>query len=146
MVRLSRRFSEKGRMLFNSYLFIFLFLPVVLTGYFILGRLGNLAAVIWLVLASLLFYSASNWQFVPLLAASVAFNYVIGLTLISVRLSGRLRFAALTIGVAGDLLVLGTFKYAGSLAANLDAIFSTGLSDDLLLPVVTSSYTFPPIA
>src|ERR1700732_5045736 len=114
-------------MLFNSYLFIFLFLPVVLAGYFILGRRGNLAAVIWLVLASLAFYSASNWQFVPLLVASVAFNYVIGLALISMRLSGRQRRAVLTIGVAGDLLVLGTFKYAGFLAAHLDAIFSTGL-------------------
>src|SRR6266481_4692251 len=133
-------------MLFNSYLFIFLFLPVVLAGYFILGRLGNLAAVIWLTLASLLFYSASNWQFVPLLAASVAFNYVIGLTLISTRLSGRLRFAALTIGVAVDLLVLGTFKYAGFLAANLNAIFSTGLTVDILLPVGISFYTFTQIA
>src|SRR6266481_9355547 len=133
-------------MLFNSYLFIFLFLPVVLAGYFILGRLGNLAAVTWLTLASLLFYSASNWQFVPLLAASVAFNYVIGLTLISTRLSGRLRFAALTIGVAVDLLVLGTFKYAGFLAANLNAIFSTGLTVDILLPVGISFYTFTQIA
>ena len=133
-------------MLFNSYLFIFLFLPVVLAGYFILGRRGNLAAVIWLVLASLAFYSASNWQFVPLLAASVAFNYVIGLALISMRLSGRQRRAVLTIGVAGDLLVLGTFKYAGFLAANLDAIFSTGLTVDILLPVGISFYTFTQIA
>ena len=73
-------------MLFNSYSFIFLFLPVALTGYFALGRLGNLAPVIWLALASLAFYAVSNWQFVPLLLASVAFNYVVGLLLISRRL------------------------------------------------------------
>ncbi|MEA2863277.1 MAG: alginate O-acetyltransferase complex protein AlgI, partial [Bradyrhizobium sp.] len=64
-------------MLFNSYAFIFLFLPVALIGYFAIGRLGPLAPVIWLALASLAFYSVSNWQFVPLLLASVAFNYVV---------------------------------------------------------------------
>ena len=138
--------AETGLMLFNSYPFIFLFLPVALIGYFVLGRLGNLAPVIWLALASLVFYSVSNWQFVALLLASIAFNYVIGRLLIAGRLRGRRRFAVLTIGVAGDLLVLGTFKYAGFLAANLNALFSAGLTVDILLPVGISFYTFTQIA
>jgi alginate O-acetyltransferase complex protein AlgI len=133
-------------MLFNSYQFIFLFLPIVLIGYFALGRVGNLAPVIWLTLASLVFYSVSNWQFVLLLLGSVAFNYFIGLLLISQRLRAVPRFTALAIGVAGDLLVLGTFKYAGFLAANLDAIFHAGLTVDILLPVGISFYTFTQIA
>src|SRR3984893_211021 len=133
-------------MLFNSYPFIFLFLPVALLGYFALGRLSNLFPVIWLALASFAFYAVSNWQFVPLLLASVAFNYLIGLLLITSRLRNRLRFAALTLGVAGDLLVLGYFKYAGFLAANLDAVFSTGFTVDILLLVGISFYTFTQIA
>src|SRR5258705_6057007 len=133
-------------MLFNSYLFIFLFLPIALIGYFALGRLGNLAPVMWLALASLVFYSVSNWQFVLLLLASVAFNYVIGGLLISKRLLPASRFAALTIGVAGDLLTLGYFKYAGFLAANLNAVFSTGFTVNVLLPVGISFYTFTQIA
>jgi alginate O-acetyltransferase complex protein AlgI len=133
-------------MLFNSYAFIFLFLPVVLLGYFAVGRLGRLAPVIWLALASLAFYSVSNWQFVPLLLASVGFNYVVGLLLISRRLRAAPRFDVLTIGVAGDLLALGYFKYAGFLAANLNAVFSTGLTVDILLPVGISFYTFTQIA
>jgi D-alanyl-lipoteichoic acid acyltransferase DltB (MBOAT superfamily) len=52
----------------------------------------------------------------------------------------------LAAGVAGDLLLLGTFKYAGFLAANLNAIFSAGLSVDILLPVGISFYTFTQIA
>ena len=52
----------------------------------------------------------------------------------------------LTIGVTGDLLVLGTFKYAGFVAANLNALFSTGLTVDILLPVGISFYTFTQIA
>src|SRR5580704_7941062 len=138
--------QRQGRMLFNSYLFIFLFLPVTLAGYFICGRFGNLAAVIWLALASLVFYSASNWQFVALLLGSVAFNYFIGWLLIARKLPPRQRLAALTAGVAGDLLVLGIFKYAGFLAANLDAIFKTGITFDILLPVGISFYTFTQIA
>src|SRR6476661_10502263 len=133
-------------MLFNSYAFIFLFLPLVLLGYFAIGRFGRLAPVVWLALASLAFYSVSSWRFVPLLLASVAFNYVVGLVLISQRLRTSGRFAVLAAGVSGDLLVLGYFKYAGFLAANLNAVFSTGLTVDILLPVGISFYTFTQIA
>jgi alginate O-acetyltransferase complex protein AlgI len=133
-------------MLFNSYPFIFVFLPIVLAGYFWLGRSSNLAPVWWLALASLVFYSVSNWQFVGLLLASVAFNYFIGWLLIAKQLGSTTRFSVLTVGVAGDLLVLGTFKYAGFFAANLNALFSAGIVVNILLPVGISFYTFTQIA
>jgi alginate O-acetyltransferase complex protein AlgI len=133
-------------MLFNSYPFIFLFLPVVLLGYFALGRRGNLAPAIWLALASLAFYSFSNWPFVALLLGSILFNYMIGFLLIASKLRAGSRRAILTIGVAGDLLVLGIFKYAGFLAANLNALFATGFTVNILLPVGISFYTFTQIA
>src|SRR5579863_1692643 len=145
MVRLSGT-PLSSPMLFNSYPFIFVFLPVVLLGYFALGRRSNLAPVIWLALASLAFYSFSNWQFVLLLVGSVAFNYLVGLLLISRRLRAVPRFAVLTFGVTGDLLVLGIFKYAGFVAANLDALFATGFTVNILLPVGISFYTFTQIA
>src|ERR1700761_570903 len=133
-------------MLFNSYSFIFLFLPVVLLSYFGCARFGRLAPVVWLALASLAFYSFSNWQFVPLLLASIAFNYGIGYLLIARSLRPAPRFAVLTVGVAGDLIVLAIFKYAGFLAANLDALFATGITVHILLPVGISFYTFTQIA
>src|SRR5882762_6040529 len=108
MIRLFGR-HKNGPMLFNSYPFIFVFLPMALAGYFWLGRSSNLAPVWWLAMASLVFYSVSNWQFVGLLLASVAFNYCIGWLLIAKQLGSTTRFAVLTAGVAGDLLVLGTF-------------------------------------
>jgi D-alanyl-lipoteichoic acid acyltransferase DltB (MBOAT superfamily) len=117
-----------------------------LIGYFALGRLGHLAPVIWLALASLAFYAVSNWQFVALLLASVAFNYFIGWLLIARRLSSHLRLIVLTAGVSGDLVVLGYFKYAGFLAANLNALFSADFSVHVLLPVGISFYTFTQIA
>jgi D-alanyl-lipoteichoic acid acyltransferase DltB (MBOAT superfamily) len=133
-------------MLFNSYPFIFIFLPIVLAGYFWLGRSSNLAPVVWLALASLVFYSVSNWQFVGLLLASVAFNYFVGWLLIAKQLRATARFATLTLGVAGDLTVLGAFKYAGFFAANMNALFSTGIAVNILLPVGISFYTFTQIA
>ena len=133
-------------MLFNSYSFIFLFLPVVLAGYFVLGRSGNLAPVVWLALASLAFYAYGNWQYLPLLLASIAFNYAIGYLLIAKELRPNLRFAVLTASVAGDLLLLGIFKYAGFLTANFNEAFSTGFVVNILLPVGISFYTFTQIA
>jgi D-alanyl-lipoteichoic acid acyltransferase DltB (MBOAT superfamily) len=133
-------------MLFNSYQFIFLFLPVAFAGYFLLGRLGSQAPIIWLALASLLFYSVSNWQFVALLLTSVAFNYLIGSLLIRVKLAPTLRSAVLAAGVAVDLAVLGYFKYAGFLAANLNQLLGLQLTLNILLPVGISFYTFTQIA
>jgi D-alanyl-lipoteichoic acid acyltransferase DltB (MBOAT superfamily) len=133
-------------MLFNSWLFIVVFLPVVLIGYFMLGRRSNLAPVVWLALASLTFYAFSNWQFVLLLLASIAFNYGIGYLLIERKLHAPGRLAVLTAGVAGDLLVLGVFKYAGFFVANLHAMFATHFVVNILLPVGISFYTFTQIA
>ena len=133
-------------MLFNSYPFIFVFLPVALAGYFATNRLGSRAPVIWLALASLVFYSFSNWPFVALLLGSIAFNYLIGWLLISRNLRERSRFAVLTTGVAGDLLALGVFKYAGFIVGNFNALFSTSVTVNILLPVGISFYTFTQIA
>jgi alginate O-acetyltransferase complex protein AlgI len=133
-------------MLFNSYPFIFMFLPVALAGYFVCGRAGHLASTIWLASVSLAFYACSDWRFVLLLLTSIAFNYGVGWLLISRRLGAVPRFTVLTVGVSGDLLALGYFKYAGFLAANLNAMFSSGLAVDILLPVGISFYTFTQIA
>src|SRR4051794_32149467 len=144
--RVFQRRAQTGTMLFNSYPFIFIFLPIVLAGYFRLGRSGNLAPVLWLAFASLVFYAVGNWQFVPLLLGSIAFNYFVGWLLIAKQLPARARFAVLTAGVTVDLTVLGIFKYAGFFAANLNAILSTGFVVNILLPVGISFYTFTQIA
>ena len=133
-------------MLFNSYPFILLFLPIALAGYFWLGRRSNLTPVIWLALASITFYAIGSWQFVALLLLSIAFNYGVGHLLIVAELAPMQRKAALAFGVAGDLLVLGIFKYAGFATENINALFGTHFAVHILLPVGISFYTFTQIA
>ncbi|KYG22577.1 alginate O-acetyltransferase [Bradyrhizobium sp. AT1] len=133
-------------MLFNSYPFILLFLPIVLAGYFGLGRRSNLAPVIWLALASIVFYAIGSWQFVALLLLSIAFNYGVGHLLIVAKLTPTQRKMTLALGVAGDLLVLGIFKYAGFVTENINTLFGSHFAVNILLPVGISFYTFTQIA
>ena len=65
-------------MVFASYNFLFIFLPIALVGYYLVARLGAQYAVAWLVLTSLAFYAAWNPAFVILLVCSIAFNFLIG--------------------------------------------------------------------
>src|SRR5262249_18123575 len=65
---------------FNSAQFIFVFLPIVLSVFFLLGRLREqMLAVMWLVIASLVFYSSDDpYRLLPLILSSIAFNFFIG--------------------------------------------------------------------
>lgn len=65
-------------MLFNSYEFIFLFLPVTVVGFFLISKCSHTFGTLWLVLASLFFYGWWDVRYVPLLCASIGFNYLVG--------------------------------------------------------------------
>jgi hypothetical protein len=71
-------------MLFNSYIFIFLFLPITLLGFHLIGSQGHhRVAVAWLVAASLFFYGWWNPAYLGLILGSMLFNYAIGVALSS---------------------------------------------------------------
>ena len=135
-------------MLFNSYIFIFLFLPVTLAVFFVLGRhRERRAAVAWLVIASLFFYGWWNPAYVSLIVASILFNYTAGTVLGSVRRSHSLRRATLIFAVATDLLVLGYYKYAAFFVTNLNDALDTGYHlGEIILPLGISFFTFTQIA
>src|SRR6516164_1491081 len=131
-------------MLFTSAQFIFVFLPIVLSVFFLLGRLREqMLAVMWLVIASLVFYSLDDpYRLLPLILASIAFNFFIGRMLL--RSQNRVLLA---IGVGGDLLLLGYFKYAGFLAETLNAMTGVALQNpNVALPIGISFFTFTQIA
>ena len=129
-------------MIFNSYPFLFGFLPVVLAGTFLLARLGARAAQLWLILASLVFYAAWNARYLPLLLGSIVCNHAIAVQMIRTRnVSTRawlLRFA-----VAGNLLLLGYYKYTGFFLDTAGAIACLDISwPAIVLPLGISFYTF----
>lgn len=133
-------------MLFNSYSFILLFLPVSLAVFFVIGSRHQLAAAGWLTLASIFFYGWWDPRYVVLLLASIAWNFFVG-RLIAQSTVPRLRTAALITGIAADVGLLAYFKYANFFLHSIGALFegSVGLGE-IILPLGISFFTFTQIA
>ncbi len=146
-------------MLFNSYEFIFVFLPVTLAGFFLLGRVGRSRgrrgrggrlAVGWLVLASLVYYGRWEPKYLILIGLSIALNYALGNVLASRSLEAnrpRVRTWLLALGVTLNLGALGFFKYADFAIGTLNALTDAGLGTlGIVLPLAISFFTFQQIA
>ncbi|MBV5298601.1 MAG: MBOAT family protein [Rhodoferax sp.] len=136
-------------MIFSSPQFILLFLPAAFFGYFYLNRQRLVVAgKVWLVALSLLFYAVWNVAYLPLLLASIVFNFVLGSRLAVSRAdAGRQRWWLLAAGISANLLLLGYFKYAGFLVGNLNGLFQLQLGlPQILLPLGISFFTFTQVA
>ena len=123
-------------MLFNSYEFIFLFLPFTFFIYFYLNkkRLTELAKG-FLVLSSLFFYSWWNITYLPLILGSMILNYCLGLELNkdNPKISKKI---ILPLGITGNLALLGYFKYSDFLISNINFAFDVQIAHlNLLLPL-----------
>lgn len=137
-------------MLFNSYQFLFVFLPITLLGYYVIGRYQHLAAAAWLTLASLSFYAYWSLAALPLLVGSIAFSYSFGnLVAPSGRLSPQRRRIAIWFAVAANLGCLAYFKYA-NFFVNTARLLAGGQAEenlfDIVLPIGISFFTFTQIA
>ena len=131
-------------MLFNSYQFIFLFLPITFFIFFAISRLGHEVAIIWLVLASLFFYGWWNPIYLILILLSMVGNFTLGMLLSKANKQGKVKRAKffLLLGIALNLGALGYFKYAGFFIDNLNNL--TGSSIDIgqiVLPLGISFFT-----
>lgn len=136
-------------MLFNSYAFLFAFLPLSLAGYFLIGYRSPKAAAGFLALMSLCFYGWWSVEYIPLLLASVLFNFTIGSVIARMHKQGRHPLAQWTtgIGVVADLALLGYFKYSAFLVENWHALNHTVSNfGSIVLPLGISFYTFTQIA
>ena len=132
-------------MLFNSYLFIFVFLPVALGLHVALARIDRRLATASLALASLFFYGWWNPTYLWLLCLSILFNYGIGRAIAAS--DGTRRGRLLMAGIAGDLAVLGYFKYFNFLVGTLAGAVGLPAPDDsIVLPIGISFFTFTQIA
>ena len=136
-------------MLFNSYPFLFVYLPLTLLVFLVLRRWHRSLAIAGLFLASLIFYGVWNPRDVLLLLASILFNFWIGQRLQQPQgtLTQTRRRLWLQLGIGVDLGLLGYFKYAGFASETLGSLL--GLHFDLppiILPLGISFFTFTQIA
>lgn len=132
-------------MLFNSYEFIFLYFPIVLLGFFLIGKYSYRFGALWLAAASLFFYGWWNPKFVTLLLGSIFFNFAAG------YLIGHKTFAAkqkiiFFISIAINLILLGVFKYTNFFIATANTLGTHWSSLDIILPLGISFFTFTQIA
>ncbi len=129
-------------MLFNSYEFIFLFLPITLIIFFSIGgKEHHRIAIAWLVGASLFFYGWWKPAYLGLMLISILFNYAIG-----VALTHKPKKITLIFGIAVNLLLIGYFKYANFFIDNLNQL--TGINyhlETIILPLAISFFTFQQI-
>lgn len=132
-------------MSFNSYIFLFAFLPIVIGGYYLLTRLfaSQRPALGWLVAASLLFYASLGPGYLLILVGSVLLNFAVA------RVMGRAapdsggRRVMLIFGIVTNLLLLGFYKYTGFLAENINALLGTNFTAPVTAyPIGLSFYTF----
>ncbi|MGL6132570.1 MAG: MBOAT family O-acyltransferase, partial [Fusobacteriaceae bacterium] len=133
-------------MLFNSFYFIFLFLPVTLIGYFVLNNYGKeKISKVWLVIASLYFYAYFNHSYLILIVASILVNYYIGNAIGTKKTHGggsgyKILFI---VGLIFNIGALGYFKYYDFFISNINILFKTNLPIlNLLLPLGISFFTF----
>lgn len=142
-------------MLFNSFTYLFCFLPLAVVLYLLLNsRHLNIAATLWLVTASLFFYAFWKVSFLPIILSSILVNYVIG-KILSVRsettiLSGRNRNHIskifFTVGILFNIGLLAYFKYADFFISNVNTLFGTLIPHPhITLPLGISFFSFQQI-
>ncbi len=135
-------------MLFNSFSFLFLFLPVVFIGFFAFARVGKGWAAGWLAAASLFFYGWWSVAYIPLLLGSIVFNYWAGARIGAAQGSARARLLALAVTL--DLALLAYFKYADFFIDSVNRVSAAYLPVlpllHLVLPIGISFFTFTQIA
>lgn len=136
-------------MLFNSPEFIFIFLPITLVVFFLLGKIRIKFAALWLLVSSLFFYGWWNPIYLALLVPSIIFNYLVGFRLAhpSNLTTLRKRKWILIFGISINLAVLAYFKYANFFLDNLDSLFQFHWDfEKIALPIGISFFTFTQIA
>lgn len=136
-------------MLFNSYAFIFLFLPIAFLFYFYLNRKGfSSFGKIFLLFSSLFFYSWWNIIYLPLILFSMFFNYTIGLKIAKNAAETFIKKKPLLIfGLIVNVSLLGYFKYYDFFITNTNLLLDTNFSlMHIALPLAISFFTFQQIA
>jgi alginate O-acetyltransferase complex protein AlgI len=137
-------------MLFNSYEFIFVFLPITLAGFFTLGTISRAWALLWIILVSIFFYAWWRPLNVLIIAPSILINFAFARTLRQLgedQKSAQTSALLLVLGIVFNVLFLGYFKYIDFGRSAINDLFGTNLVlTHVILPLGISFITFQKIA
>jgi len=153
-------------MLFNSYIFIFLFFPLCLLGFYGIKQKSATAAKIWLIGFSLWFYGYFNVSYLAIMICSILFNYGVYLLIMKADSAAQLttvdsngvskntvlsvlknKKTIMLAGVGANLLLLFYFKYYDFFIENVNAVFGSSFAlKNILLPLGISFFTFQQIS
>ncbi|MCI9022029.1 MAG: MBOAT family protein [Eubacterium sp.] len=139
-------------MLFNSYIFLFLFLPAALAGYYVLNYLKQFRlADVFLIGMSLWFYGYFNPSYVAIICGSIAANFVLSKAMerAGERQVLRICFKKLLLaaGICGNLAVIFYFKYFNFFLENVNAVFGRSFElRNIVLPLGISFFTFQQVS
>jgi alginate O-acetyltransferase complex protein AlgI len=137
-------------MLFNSFEFIFVFMPITLLGFYVLGALSRDASFRWLILASFCFYAWWRPLNVLIIAPSILVNYLLARVLLRLAADEqrrRLSIAILLLGIAFNVAFLGYFKYTDFIRTAINDAAGADLALlHIVLPLGISFITFQKIA
>ena len=130
-------------MLFNSYIFVLLFLPACLAGYYMFHHIGkHRLAQCYLLAMSLWFYGYFNVNYLAVILSSIAVNYAV-YRLLKRNFGQRLRKAVFLLAVAFNIGILFYFKYYDFFIENINSLFHADFHlKALLLPLGISFFTF----
>ncbi len=138
-------------MLFNSFEYILLFLPITITMFFFLHRSRlSVPARAWLMTCSFFFYGWWKLSYLLIIIASIVINYLVGRSFAAPDEDGCHRPAdrrRLIVGITFNLGLLGYYKYTDFAIANMDRFFGVQIEPlNLVLPLAISFFTFQQIA
>lgn len=130
-------------MLFNSYIFVLLFLPLSILGYFSLNRCKQYSlGKAWLLVMSLWFYAYFNIKYLPIIVGSICINFGINRLFFTVTAKGK-RLCLLVLAIVLNIGVLFYFKYFGFFIENINTVFGVNFNfENLILPLGISFFTF----
>jgi len=141
---------DYATVLFNTYEFILVYLPVTLLVFYGLRNTRyHTLTITCLVAASLFFYGWWNPNYLALIGFSVIINYCTGRFLVYLLTQGNLILQKMTLfaGIAVNLTLLGYFKYATFFVDNINALTDSALYlETIVLPIAISFFTFQQIA
>lgn len=135
-------------MYFNSYIFILAFLPITVSGYYLINKtkkyqLGHL----WLLGASLLFAGYLNAYYALITAIGVLTGYLFIGLVTKENLQEKQKKRCLILGIVIHVGILLYFKYSNFFIENINMVLKKDIPLlELLLPIGISFYTFQQIA